>query len=144
MRGASGPLPPRRRDTLDLTSGHALTLLIRRFQQPEIMWQLRRMGRCEHGIAGRNSGSYWPRVREALGCPFRVLALASGPENGQLPTPRRSVYRTLREYSIRPLVVPDTDALFDAIDSARRDKTWDNAFVVVWLHGRLPLSPLHP
>lgn len=36
-------------------------------------------------------------------------------------------------------MTPDTDALFDAIDSARRDKLWDNALVAVWLHGSTPV-----
>lgn len=29
----------------------------------------------------------------------------------------------------------DTDALTEAIERARRDKTWDNALVAVWLYG---------
>jgi hypothetical protein len=37
------------------------------------------------------------------------------------------------------LAEPGTGALIDAIDCARRDKTWDNALVAVWLHGSTPV-----
>lgn len=33
------------------------------------------------------------------------------------------------------LTEPRTDESIDAINNARRDKTWDNALAAVWLHG---------
>jgi hypothetical protein len=48
-----------------------------------------------------------------------------------------SVYEDIRSVA---LAEPDTGELFDAIDRARRDKTWDNALVAVWLHGSPPVA----
>jgi hypothetical protein len=37
------------------------------------------------------------------------------------------------------LAEPDTEVSSEAIDRARRDKSWDNALVAVWLHGSTPI-----
>ncbi|WP_406300958.1 hypothetical protein OG948_57420 (plasmid) [Embleya sp. NBC_00888] len=38
------------------------------------------------------------------------------------------------------LAAPGTHAATEAVDRARRDKTWDNALVAVWLHGSAPVA----
>ncbi|MFI0409662.1 hypothetical protein [Actinomadura sp. 3N508] len=46
------------------------------------------------------------------------------------------IYEDIRSIA---LTDPDTDESANAIDRARRDKTWDNALASVWLHGSTPV-----
>jgi hypothetical protein len=46
------------------------------------------------------------------------------------------IYEDIRTVA---LAEPDTVAFIDAVDRARRDKTWDNALAAVWFHGSAPV-----
>jgi hypothetical protein len=46
------------------------------------------------------------------------------------------IYENIRAVA---LAEPDTDVFIDAVDRARRDKTWDNALAAVWFHGSAPV-----
>ncbi|WKU48254.1 hypothetical protein Q3V23_31650 [Streptomyces sp. VNUA116] len=68
---------------------------------------------------GRSEAARWRRDQETAS--YQRLAEAS-----------ISLYEEIRTIA---LTERGTGALNEAIDRARRDKTWDNALVAVWLHG---------